>query len=186
MREHAEDTIWWTIRSATEFNAHRRTVVLFHQGNNANTNSTNSTNTTLQNPLTWIDNTDAVWEPLNAALAALNPRIIAINTHRYVAHAGGMHVGEMEVLVERLDEQWVERFVQVPEMMVVEFVGGRVDVGLGVEGGSVLEWYRKLEETTWAVVEEAFSGRVVRPGITTTDVRMFYCFEDQWTDVTHS
>lgn len=29
-REHAEDTIWWSIKNVTDFAAHRRTVVLFH------------------------------------------------------------------------------------------------------------------------------------------------------------
>lgn len=157
MREHAEDTIWWTIKSAVEFNAHRRTIVLFHA------------NTT--NPFTWIDNTNAAWEPLTAILSKLNPRTIAINTHHDVAHASGMHVGEMEVLRERIGEEWVRKFMQIPEMMVVEFVGRRTDVGTGMGTEGLLEMYRKLEETTWAIVEEAFSEKVVVPGRTTTDVR---------------
>ena len=165
MREHAEDTIWWTIKSATEFNAHRRTIVLFHT-------QTNSSSNPLPNPLTWIDNTNSAWAPLLSTLSSLDPRAVAVNTHHDIGHAGGMHVGEMEVLRERLGKKWVDKFLQVPEMMVVEFVGRRVDVGLVAEGGGVLEWYRKLEETTWAVVEEAFSERVVIPRETTTDVRL--------------
>ena len=168
MRELSEDTIWWTIKSATEFNAHRRTIVLFHNGTTPFTNLDNGN--PLPNPLTWIDNTNSAWEPLISTLATLNPRTIAVNTHRDFAHAGGMHVGEMEVLRERLGSNWTERFIQTPEMMVIEFIGRRVDVGLRVEGGSVLDWYRKLEETTWAVVEEAFSDKVVAAGRTTTDV----------------
>jgi hypothetical protein len=33
-----------------------------------------------------------------------------------------------------------------------------------------LEWYKKLQETTWAMISEAFSEKVITPGETSTEV----------------
>ena len=153
-REHAEDTIWWSIKSATEFAAHRRTVVLFH----SNTSSLAGQ----PNPLSWIDNTGDVWPELRGILNDFNPQRIAVNVDRDMAFAGGMHVGEFEVLREELGEKWVSRFVNVP-MLAITYVSNRV--------GGMLAHYKKMQETAWALMEEAFSERVVVPGVTTTEVR---------------
>ncbi|KAI5120926.1 hypothetical protein M0805_002906 [Coniferiporia weirii] len=151
-REHAEDTIWWSIKPATAFAAHRRTVVLFH------TNASSLAGK--PNPLTWIDNTGAVWPELRAILEQYAPRRIAVNVDRDIAFAGGMHVGEMEVLKEELGERWTSKFVNVP-MLAVEFVSRRVP--------GQIAYFRKMQETVWAMLEEAFSERVVVPGETTTE-----------------
>lgn len=153
-REHAEDTIWWSIKSATDFAAHRRTVVLFH----TNTSSLASQ----PNPLTWIDNTGDVWPELRSILSAYTPKRIAVNTDRNIAFSGGMHVGEMEVLREELGDAWTTKFASEP-MLAVEFVSRRV--------AGQLDYYQRMQESVWAMVGEAFSESAVTPGLTTTDVR---------------
>jgi hypothetical protein len=57
--------------------------------------------------------------------------------------------------------QWTERFAGVPTV-AVEFVASKSD--------GQLEWYRKLQSTAWAMIEEAFSEQVITPGVTTTEV----------------
>ncbi|KAI0650544.1 hypothetical protein C8Q79DRAFT_998370 [Trametes meyenii] len=157
-REYAEDTVWWSVKDATEYAPHRRTVLLFH------TNT--STLTEQPNPLRWVDNTGAVWPELRTILRAYDPRRIALNTDKDVAFGGGLHVGEYEVLARELGEDWIERTVNEP-MLGIELVAARVP--------GQLEYYRKLQETTWALIEEAFSERVITPGITTTeDVEWWY------------
>ncbi|KAI0677348.1 hypothetical protein C8Q78DRAFT_84914 [Trametes maxima] len=157
-REYAEDTIWWSVKSATEYAPHRRTVLLFH---------TNTSSLAGQpNPLRWVDNTGAVWPELRTILHAYNPRRIALNTDKDVAFGGGLHVGEYEVLARELGEGWMERTVNEP-MLGIELVAARVP--------DQLEYYRELQETTWALIEEAFSERVIDPGTTTTeDVEWWY------------
>lgn len=49
-------------------------------------------------------------------------------------------------------------------MIGVEYVAGRVN--------GMLEYYRELQETTWALIEEAFSEKVIDVGATTTEVRI--------------
>ncbi|KAF9452420.1 putative lipoprotein [Macrolepiota fuliginosa MF-IS2] len=151
-REHAEDTIWWSIKNATAFDSHRRTVVLFH------TNS--STTTGLSNPIVWVDNTDQVWPELRSTFEEHDFSRIVLNTDRNIAFAGGLHVGEYETLAEELGEMWMKRTVNEP-MLAIEYVATRLD--------GYLPYYRKMQETVWAMLEEGFSHRVVRPGITSTE-----------------
>jgi len=154
-REYAEDTIWWSVKSATEYAPHRRTVLLFH---------TNETviyaDANLPNPIRWVDNTPSLWSSLLFTFDTLNPKRIAINMDEAIAFGGGLHVGEWKEIQNQLGGKWVSKMVNQP-MIGVEYVAGRAD--------GMLEYYRSLQETTWALVEEAFSERIIEPGVTSTE-----------------
>ena len=85
-----------------------------------------------------------------------------MNTDRDISFGGGLHVGEFAEMETYLGGRWVERFVSKP-MLGVEYVAGRVD--------GMLEYYKLLQETTWALIEEAFSDKVIEVGVTSTEVR---------------
>ncbi|KAG6910947.1 hypothetical protein DXG01_006001 [Tephrocybe rancida] len=151
-REHAEDPIWWSIKNFTDYDAHRRTVILFH---------TNESSLQGQpNPMIWVDNTGSVWPELKNTLELYKPRRIAVNVHRDIALGAGLHVGELLVLGEQLGERWTSRTVNEP-MLAVEYVATRVD--------GHLPYYRKMQEIIWALIEEGFSHTAVEPGKTTTE-----------------
>ncbi|CAA7259640.1 unnamed protein product [Cyclocybe aegerita] len=151
-REHAEDTIWWSIKNATDFDAHRRTVLLFH------TNDSSLANT--PNPLKWVDNIGQVWPELRRVLGEYRPFRIVLNTDEDIAFAGGLHVGELAILQRELGKYWTNRFVNEP-MLAVEFVATKLP--------SQLEYYRIMQENVWAMLEEGFSDKVIEPGVTTTE-----------------
>ncbi|TFY74312.1 hypothetical protein EWM64_g9699, partial [Hericium alpestre] len=92
-------------------------------------------------------------------LERFEPRRIALNIDRDIAFGGGLHVGELDVLREELGAKWMDRTVNEP-MLGVEFVARRVPGQIG--------YYRMMQESIWAMIEEAFSERVVQPGVTTT------------------
>ncbi|KAF9054941.1 hypothetical protein BDZ89DRAFT_1106870 [Hymenopellis radicata] len=150
-REHAEDTLWWSIKNATDYDVHRRTVLLFH------TNSSSLAGR--PNPLIWIDNTGQVWPELRQQLEKYTPERIAINVDRDLAFSGGLHVGELAVLEEELGEKWMSRTVNIP-MMSVEFVSDK--------GSGQIDYYRDMQESVWAMLEEGFSHRVIDVGVTST------------------
>ena len=152
--ELAEDTIWWSIKGATEYAAHRRTVLLFHQ-------NTSSLLSGEPYPLRWVDNTGAAWPELRAVLSHLAPERIALNTHQDIGAAGGLHVGEHAALGRALGEAWLAARAVDEPMLAVELVAARVP--------GQLVYYRMLQETTWVLIEEAFSARVVVPNVTTTE-----------------
>ncbi|KAF8974174.1 hypothetical protein BDZ97DRAFT_1899933 [Flammula alnicola] len=151
-REHAEDTIWWSIKNATDFDAHRRTVLLFHADQPSLSGA--------PNPLKWVDNTGQVWPELLATLEKVDPDRIVVNTDEDIAFAGGLHVGEHAVLQRELGDHWMKKTVNEP-MLSIEFVATKVP--------GQIEYYRKMQETVWAMLEEGFSHKVVQPGVTTTE-----------------
>lgn len=150
-KEYAEDTVFWSLKSATQFSARRRTVDLFLA------NAVGDTSFAYN----WIDNTQEVWSELLAVLESQNVSSIAINADADVAFSSGLHAGELEKLKKELGSEWTKKLVVEP-IIGVEFVGTMVP--------GRLQWYRKLQETTWAIITEAFSEKVIEPGVTTTEV----------------
>jgi hypothetical protein len=154
-REHAEDTVFWSLKSAKQFAARRRTVQLFLANSKRDTPSS----------YTWIDNTPDVWAELLHVLESQNPSSIAVNIDSDIAFSGGLHVGELDEILWQLGSHWRERLVIEP-MLAVEFVATMVK--------DQLPWYRHLQETAWAMISEAFSERVIVPGTVTTKVGLFF------------
>lgn len=156
-REYAEDTVFWALKDATQFSARRRTTQLFL----ANTTAPNHHDQDYS--YTWIDNTARVWAELRDVLEAHQPRRIALNTHAELAFSSGLHAGEHNAIMVALGEPWGDRFVLEP-MVAVEVVAA-----MGGETSSRLEWYRRMMETAWAVIGEAFSGAVITPGVSSVE-----------------
>lgn len=150
-KEYAEDTVFWSLKYATQFSARRRTTQLFLA------NATGSA----QSVYSWIDNTPEVWDNLLKVLETQNPTTIAVNIDADVAFSSGMHFGELQEIKDRLGEGWAARLVNEP-MIAVEYIGTMVK--------DRLPWYRILQETAWAIISEGFSEKVITPGETTTDV----------------
>lgn len=150
-KEYAEDTVFWSLKRATQFSARRRTIQLFLA------NATGSG----QSAYSWIDNTPEVWSELLDVLESQNPATIAVNIDSDIAFSSGMHFGELGEIVQRLGRKWKNRLVSEP-MVAVEYIGTMVK--------DRLPWYRILQETAWAIITEGFSERVITPGKTTTEV----------------
>ena len=118
-------------------------------------------NATLGSPdvYTWVDNTPAVWAELVAVLETHEPDRVAVNIDRQISFSSGLHAGEYLAVAQALGKKWASRFVSEP-MVAVEYITTMPRSRLG--------WYRRLQETAWAMIDEAFSARVIEPGKTTT------------------
>ncbi|TGJ84671.1 hypothetical protein E0Z10_g4111 [Xylaria hypoxylon] len=159
-REYAEDTVFWALKDAVQFSARRRTTHLFLA----------SPKNGAQNAYSWIDNTAAVWADLRALFAEQQVSVSVsfiipfdmsrepLNTHSEIAFASGLHAGELDTISAALGEEWTDRFVLEP-MLPVEVVATMVP--------SRLPWYHRMQETAWAIIEEAFSEKTIVPGKTT-------------------
>jgi hypothetical protein len=155
-KEYAEDTVFWSLKRAIQFSARRRTTQLF---------LANATDP-IKPFYTWIDNTPGVWSSLLEILETQNPKTIAVNVDSEVAFSSGMHAGELGKVVEKLGKKWRGRLVSEP-MIAVEYIGTMIR--------GRLPWYRKLQETAWAIISEGFSEKVITPGETTTEVCRVFC-----------
>ncbi|KAI1803923.1 hypothetical protein F4811DRAFT_522235 [Daldinia bambusicola] len=148
-REYAEDTVFWALKEATQFSARRRTTHLFLADPVGGAPSSYS----------WVENTEAVWTELRRILAIQQPRSIALNTHPEIAFSGGLHAGELDAVINGVGDEWKDIFVLEP-MLGVELVATMVK--------SRLPWYQKMMETSWAIIEEAFSEKTIVPGKSTS------------------
>lgn len=148
-REYAEDTAFFSFKSAVQFSARRRTLQLFVAGGETSNSSAS---------YTWIDNTASVWGDLRAKLKHHDPKTIVLNIDSDVAFAGGLHVGEYERLQQELKD-WNHRFVR-HRLVAVEYIA--------TMPASQLSWYKRLQETAWAMIADGFSAQVITPGRTHT------------------
>ncbi|KXT04582.1 hypothetical protein AC578_8705 [Pseudocercospora eumusae] len=146
-REYAEDTTFWSMKTATQFSARRRTLSIFFADEKCESK-------------TWIDNTPTLWEDLRSVLEICDPESIAINVDSEIAFAGGLHFGEFQQLAKQIGVPWKERLYAVP-LVAVQYIAAQPK--------SRLSWYQKLMETAWAVIDEGFSERTITPGVTTTE-----------------
>lgn len=87
------------------------------------------------------------------------PASIAVDAHPEIAFASGLHAGELDAITAALGPVWSSRFVVRP-MLAVEYIGTQI--------AARLPWYRRMQETAWAMIAEAFSESVITPGRTTT------------------
>ena len=150
-REYAEETVFWSLKYATEFSARRRTTMLFLA------NPSGGAPTAYR----WVDNTPDVWAKLRHVLAAHDPKAIAVDIHPDISFSSGLHAGEFEALKRGIGSHWTARLVSNP-MVAVEYIA--------TMPASRAAWYRKLQSTAWAMITEAFSEAVITPGVTTTAV----------------
>lgn len=155
MREYNEDPVFWVLKDFEQFSARRRTMYLF------------LANDTGDQPweYSWIDNTPQIFSDLAEVIQARNISKMVANVDPVVAFASGMSYGEGRAVLKGLNEtmegevRWVERFLDAP---------GVAMTFLSLQMEERVPWYRKMQETAWAIIKEAFSIQVITPGVTTT------------------
>lgn len=150
-KEYAEDTAFWSLKKAQQYSARRRTVSLYFSNQDGGH----------CNSYTWIDITDDVWGEVKDVLERCSPRSIVVNTDPQIAFASGLHAGEWDLIQTQLESKWINRMTNKPEV-AIEYIATMPQ--------SQLDWYRRLQETAWALITEAFSERVITPEQTKTAV----------------
>ncbi len=102
---------------------------------------------------------DQQWQVLKDLIEQRNPQSIAINSSKVWAFADGLTAGESEGMREALGAKWVSRLTTA-EGLAIELIATRLP--------EEAEFYRELNALTWAIIDTAFSNRVIVPGVTRT------------------
>ena len=102
---------------------------------------------------------DQQWQVLKELIEARNPQAIAINSSKVWAFADGLTAGESEGMREALGSKWVSRLTTA-EGLAVELIATRLP--------DEAAFYKELNALTWAIIDTAFSNRVITPGVTRT------------------
>jgi Xaa-Pro aminopeptidase len=177
MREYNEDPVFSSIVSPTTFAARRRTIyVFFDRGAAAGIERLALGGSTQGGIYTAVRSQRAVqgnilganqaelwgdqqWLILKDVIEQRKPARIAIDVSRTWAFADGLSAGEYEGMREALGETWTRRFVPA-EGMAVDLIATRLP--------DEERAYVRLQWLVWALIDTAFSSRVIKPGVTRT------------------
>ena len=178
MREYNEDPVFTSIVSPTTFAARRRTIYVFTlRGDSVEKialggSSQGGVYTAVRstrpaagpaggraerNAELWGDEQ---WLALKEVIEKRNPRTIAVNVSRVFAFSDGLSAGEMEGMREALGDKWTGRFVR-HDGLALDLVATRLP--------EEAAFYRRMQELVWAIIDTAFSNRVITPGVTRTE-----------------
>ena len=173
-REYAEDPIYFSLVPQPSFAARRTTILMFHRTDDGLDKLTVN-RYPLGDPYTaaWEGgDLEAQWEALGALIAEKNPDKIGVNFSDHWPVADGLTHALHERLIDVLPEDFHSRVVSA-EDLVVRWAETRSEMEL--------EFYSHIVGLARQVIGEAFSNKVITPGVTTTDDVAWYIrqrFED--------
>jgi len=182
MREYNEDPVFTAITSPTTFAARRRTIyVFFDRGPQQGVERIALGGTSQGNVFKAVRSTKAVaapaagsrsadrtaelwgddqWSVLKQVIEERQPKKIALNTSRTFAFADGLSSGERDGMLQALGPQWAARVVPA-EALAVDLIAARQP--------EEEDAFRRLNQVAWDIITEAFSNKVITPGVTRTE-----------------
>lgn len=170
-REYAEDPVYFTLVPQPSFAARRTTMLVFARAADGSLERLAVNRYPLGGPYksAWSGgDLDAQWKALGRLIADRNPKRIGINTSRTWPIADGLTHALHERLVEVLPQGYESRLVPA-EALVVRWIETRTQEEQAV--------YPHINSIARGVIAEAFSSRVITPGVTTTDDVAWYIRE---------
>ncbi len=171
MREYAEDPVFWSIAAPTTFAARRRSIYLFLRQQDGTVRNIALGGTAqggifeaYKNPDQSVEGAELVgtgqWALFRKFVEDADPGSIVLNIDAVHAFSDGLHAGEREALEAALGDTYLARVKRVPEL-ALDFIA--------IRAPQMEVRYRLIQETVHAIISEAFSSRVITPGVTTTE-----------------
>jgi Xaa-Pro aminopeptidase len=176
MREYNEDPIFWSLVSPTTLFARRRTIYVFTDrgpvrgverlalggGSQGGAYEAYVARDTVD--LSIGRRPELVgqgqWDLLARLVRERDPKTIAVDISHTHAFSDGLSAGEWEQLSRALPPGYLPRVVRA-ERLPLDYQS--------IRAPGMLPVYRRLMDVVWAVIDTAFSNKVITPGKTTTD-----------------
>ena len=175
MREYNEDPVFTSLVAPTTFAARRRTIYVFFDrgaegveriafGGSSQggvfkaVRSTKpvAANVAGNNAELWGDEQ---WQVLKTAIEERNPKVIGINVSTVFAFSDGLSAGELQGMSKALGPKWTKRYKHT-DLLPLELIATRLP--------SEADAFREMNKLVWAIIDTAFSNRVITPGTTRT------------------
>jgi Xaa-Pro aminopeptidase len=159
-REYNEDPVIMSLLPEPNLYARRRTILVFHR-------KPDGVDRLAVYRYGFGEFYEGIWDPekeeqyecLARIIKERNPEKIGINVSNTFAFGDGLTHGEYTLLVDALDD-YSKRMVPA-ETLCIRWLETR--------SKEELETYPMLVELTHAIVQEAFSSKIITPGVTTVD-----------------
>ncbi|WP_232819944.1 M24 family metallopeptidase [Aliidiomarina celeris] len=170
-REKAEDPVYFSLVPQPTFAARRTTMLVFNRLPDGTVERLTVNTYPFGDPYesAWSGgNLDEQWQALGELIVSKNPARIGINMSRDWSAADGLSKALYDRLIDVLPSDYQSRLVSA-ENLVVRWVESRSAKELAV--------YPHIVGLARGVIAEAFSARVITPGVTTTDDVAWYIRE---------
>ncbi len=159
-REYNEDPVIMSLLPEPNLYARRRTILILHR-------TPQGVERLAISRYGFGDFYEGVWDPdkeeqfecFTRVIRDRNPSNIGVNVGKDFAFGDGLTHSEYTLMVDELGDL-SERFTSA-EKLCVRWLETRI--------AEEMETYPMLVELTHAIVQEAFSSKVITPGVTTTD-----------------
>jgi Xaa-Pro aminopeptidase len=159
-REYNDDPVFRSMSPLSTYSSRRRTILVFHdRGGKVDRLSVGRFDYDGLYTVVRTAN-DEQWAGLRKLVEERNPQVIGINTSNAWNHADGLTANEKEQLLKALGPKFARR-TKSAEMLAV----GWLETKLPEE----TEAYRHVMKAAHQVIAEAFSSKVVKPGVTTSE-----------------
>ncbi|RFS14015.1 M24 family metallopeptidase [Emticicia sp. C21] len=163
-REYNEDPVMKTMLPSVWLSARRRTImVFFDKGAKEGVERLAIARYDVGNLLKgeWDLNTNPdQWDALIKVIKEKNPRKIGLNFSKYYAHADALTYTEQKELMEKLPAEFQSKIVSAANL-AVNWLETRTEREMII--------YQQICRISHDIIQEAFSDKVIQPGITTTD-----------------
>lgn len=163
-REYNEDPVMRTMLPAKWLNARRRTMLVFYRDKQNNTIdklavARYDVGENIKSAWNKEEEPDQ-WKALVRLIKERNPEKIGINTSDYFGIADGLVKTDYDGLLKALPPEQEAKLVSAEKLSI-----GWIESRTAKE----MELYNTLVQITHDIIDEAFSAKVIEPGVTTTD-----------------
>ncbi len=166
--EYNEGPVLMTLLPAEMISARRKTILVFHRtDDNEMEHMLVGRHGILEQyglgkfyTEEWNRDAEEQWECVARLIKERDPARIGINVSKTFAFGDGLTHSEYDSLVDVLDQKYVSR-LEGAERLAVGWLEKRT--------GPELDAYWRVVEIAHAIIEDAFSTKVIHPGVTTTD-----------------
>jgi len=176
MREYNEDPAFWALVSPTTMFARRRTIYVFTDrgpqrgverlalggGSQGGVYQAYVARDTVDPSIGRRPELvgQGQWDLLARVVRERDPKTIAVDISHTHAFSDGLSAGEWEQLSRALPPGYLARVVRA-ERLPLDYQS--------IRAPGMLPVYKRMMEVVWAVIDTAFSNKVITPGKTTTD-----------------
>ncbi|MCR4855998.1 MAG: M24 family metallopeptidase [Erysipelotrichaceae bacterium] len=159
--EYNEDPLFWTLSTYDQITARRLTIILFHLNEEGKVERFSVTRYPMPNyKQLWTDQEKSQMATLAQTLRGWNVKKIGLNMSDTFAYADGLSHSLYEDFVKELSEEEKGKIVSA-ENIAVGWLETRIEEEMVAYNGIV--------GIAHAMIAEAFSNKVIHPGVTTAD-----------------
>lgn len=162
-REYNEDPVLRTMLPSTWLNARRRTILVFHRNKTKNTieKLAVARYDVGENIVSAWDKAKVPdqWKRLMQIIVELNPSKIGLNFSKDHNIADGLDKTDYEEFIHNLPKKYLKKVVSA-EQLAVRWIETRTKREMII--------FNQLVDITHDIIAEAFSEKIITPGVTTT------------------